>query len=342
MRRGRGTTGCSGTSGHSAESCRLESTVVQPSNEHPLAVERVTAFLQGRGWRPGSTISPIAHGEWSHAFSFATGGTAYIIRFSTLDEDFRKDQLAARFTAPALPIPRMLEVGQAFDGFYAISERAVGRFLDVLDAEQMGRTLPSLFAAIDEMRRSDTSGSSGFGLWDACGQAPHASWRDALLAIGTDTPGTRITGWRRRLEHSPTGAEPFDTAFDRLAKLSADLPDARHLLHADLLNYNVLIQGERVAAVLDWGAAMYGDWIFDVAWLIFWQPWYQAWSGIDFEAEATSYFASTGADVSDFGVRLRCCEIAIGLDNQAYCAFKGESRWPQLEAVARRTIELSC
>ena len=40
-------------------------------------------------------------------------------------------------------------------------------------------------------------------------------------------------------------------------------------------------------------------------------------------------------------LRMRCRETVIGLDNQAYCVFKGESRWPQLEAVARRTLVLS-
>jgi hygromycin-B 4-O-kinase len=314
---------------------------VQAGNRDQLSLERVAAFLRERGWRLGSTISPIAHGEWSRAFSFAAGGAEYVIRFSPLDEDFRKDQLAARFTTPALPIPRVLEFGQACDGFYAISEHARGVFLDMLDAEHLRRALPFLFAAIGEMRRADISASRGFGLWDASGQARHASWRDALLAIGTDTPASRIAGWRRRLEQSPTGAEPFDSAFNRLAKLTARLPDTRHLIHADLLNYNVLVQGERVSAVLDWGAAMYGDWIFDIAWLVFWQPWYAAWSGIDFEAEAARYFTSERVDISDFRTRMRCCEIAIGLDNQAYCAFKGDSRWAQLETVAQRTTELS-
>jgi len=316
--------------------------VVQSSNRHQIGLEEVTAFLREGGWRVGSTILPIAHGEWSRAFSFAVdSGAEYVVRFSALDEDFRKDQLAARYVTPALPIPRILELGQAFDGFYAISERARGTFIDALDDQQLQCALPSLWAAIDGMRQADVSASAGFGLWDASGRAPHASWKDALLSIGTDTAGSRIAGWRQRLEQSPTGAKPFDTALDRLVKLTADVGSARHLIHADLLNYNVLIEGQHIAAVLDWGAAMYGDWVFDVAWFVFWQPWYPTWSGIDFEAEAVRYFTGMRVDLSDFRARMRCCEIAIGLDNQAYCAFKGDSRWSQLEAVARRTVELS-
>jgi hygromycin-B 4-O-kinase len=93
--------------------------------------------------------------------------------------------------------------------------------------------------------------------------------------------------------------------------------------------------------VLDWGAAMYGDWLFDIAWFVFWQPWYPAWAEIDFAHEATAHFAALGVPIPDFDLRLRCCEIAIGLDNQAYCAYRGEVRWPQLEEVAVRTLALS-
>jgi hypothetical protein len=38
---------------------------------------------------------------------------------------------------------------------------------------------------------------------------------------------------------------------------------------------------------------------------------------------------------------MRCRETVIGLDNQAYCAFKGESRWTQLEAVPAEPLVLS-
>ncbi|MDQ1461988.1 MAG: hypothetical protein QOI08_3472, partial [Actinomycetota bacterium] len=44
-------------------------------------------------------------------------------------------QAAMRFAGPDLPVPRVLEIGDAFDGSYAISERHFGVFLEELDAE---------------------------------------------------------------------------------------------------------------------------------------------------------------------------------------------------------------
>ena len=68
----------------------------------------------------------------------------------------------------------------------------------------------------------------------------------------------RTHGWRERLVASPTGSGPFD---DALARLDALIPDGaveRHLIHSDLLNFNVLVEGGRISAVIDWAAQCTG------------------------------------------------------------------------------------
>ena len=302
--------------------------------------------MRGRGWPTARRIERIAHGEWSKAFSFSSGAgdrMGYVVRFSALEEDFQKDQIAARFFGERrLPIPKLVDFGEAFDGYYTVSERATGEYLDSLDTRDMHSVLPSLLEAIDAMREADISATTGFGVWDATGHARAASWREALLLVGEDRRGARLDGWRDALARSPTGLAPFAVGLERLRQLLHALPDVgRHLIHADLLNYNVLVQGAHISAVLDWGSAMYGDWVFDIAWFAFWQPWYPDWTGIDFEAEARRHFQDIGLGVPAFSERMRCCELVIGLGNQTYCAFRGEERWPQLAEVAERTLALT-
>ena len=102
-------------------------------------------------------------------------------------------------------------------------------------------------------------------------------------------------------------------------------PNERYLVHSDLLYYNLLVDQDRVTAVLDWGSSLYGDFLWDLAWFTFWQPWYTAWSAVDLRAAALSHYAEIGQETPNFEERLRCYELAIGLDGLAF-ARRGEDQ----------------
>jgi hygromycin-B 4-O-kinase len=302
-------------------------------------VARVEAFLATRF---GSDVSDVAHlgvGVWSKAFAFRRAGCDYVIRFGAHQEDFAKDRLAARYACPALPIPHVVELGEAFGGYYAISERVCGGYIDDVDETQMRALLPSLFAALDVARLADLSGTTGYGAWGADGTAPYPSWRAALLDVANDRPADRTHGWCERLAASSVGIGPFEEAYGHLQALADRVPEERHLIHSDLLHSNVLVEADRVTGVLDWGCGMYGDFLYDLAWLCFWQPWYPAWQRIDFREEATHHYASIGLDVPHFEERFRCCQIHIGLAGQAYMAYAGN--WTDLQDTARRTLDIA-
>ena len=97
------------------------------------------------------------------------------------------------------------------------------------------------------------------------------------------------------------------------------------------------VLGGRVTAVVDWGNAMYGDFLYDLARLDFWAPGYPAMEAVDVLAEAEGHFRSAGVVVPDFAERVRCCEVHIGLDAQTYNAFT--QRWDELERSGVRTLE---
>ena len=297
------------------------------------------AFLANRFGGDNGKAAPLGKGVWSKAFAFHQNGRDYVIRFGAHHEDFAKDRLAARYASPALPIPRVVELGEAFGGYYAISERVFGAYIDDVDGAQMRALLPSLLAALAAARLADLSGTTGYGGWDAGGTAPYPSWRAALLDVANDRPTDRIHGWRERLAASQVGIGPFEEAYGHLLALAGHIPGGRHLIHSDLLHYNVLVEADRITGVLDWGCGMYGDFVYDLAWLCFWQPWYPAWQHIDFRAEAVRHYASIGLEVPDFEVRLRCCQIHIGLAGQAYMAYAGN--WTDLQDTARHTLAIA-
>ncbi len=288
-----------------------------------------------------SSIEPLRPGEWSRVYAIRRGGADLVVRFSRYRDDFEKDRAVAERSSAALPVPPVLELGEALGLAYAVTPRAQGEFLETLDEARLRAVLPSLFVALDAARELDLSATTGFGGWTADGGGIYRTWREALLAPGVAVPPERHAGWRERLEASPTGAAPFNEARARLRELVPLCPEERHLIHDDLLNRNVLVEGARITAVLDWGSSKYGDFLYDVASLVFWRPWFPAWANIDFLAEAARHFASVGLKVPDLDQRVRCYALKIGLGGMGYSAWKGFERWGHLARVATRTLEFA-
>lgn len=67
-----------------------------------------------------------------------------------------------------------------------------------------------------------------------------------------------------------------------MVALSLDALPERTLVHGDVGFDNLLADEGGISAVLDWANAMYGDPLYDLAWLSFWPSpvdWLQVWRG---------------------------------------------------------------
>ena len=300
----------------------------------PVTDAEARLFVAEYYGRRATDLRALGAGEWSRAYALVLDGQEAVVRFGDYVEDFHKDQVMAARSCVALPIPAVIEIGAASGGYFAVSERAPGQLLDSLDGPGMRAALPGLLAALDALRAIDVSGTKGYGIWAPDGTAPSASWAQALLAISQET--ARVPGWRAALAASPVGTARFDLGYARLRELAEGLPGERRIIHGDLVNRNVLVQGRQITAVIDWGNALYGDWLYDAAWLIFWWPWFPQWQNIDIAAELDQHWKQRDGLPPLLHRRLRACLVHIGLDAMAYNAYR--RRWDDL---ARVTSQLS-
>jgi hygromycin-B 4-O-kinase len=304
-----------------------------------LTAVQVQTFLTEHLHRPVSGVIPLSGGEWSQAFGFQETNLDYVIRFGHHKNDYLIDQYAVHYATAKLPIPKVLEIGEAFDGYFAISERAFGIMIDDLNKDAMERVLPSLFATMDAIRETDVSHTTGFGQMEANGNGTYNSWSKYLLNVNKDIPSMKIHGWKEGLASSPVGLQPFEEGYSALKRLTRDLPEIRSLVHNDLLNFNVLVNNDEVSAVIDWANAFYGDFLYDLAQFTFWGPLHEPVKHIDWGQEARAHYKLIGLEIPQFEQRLMCCMINMGLG--AMCYFGYKKNWEYLKPVVQRTLQLA-
>lgn len=281
--------------------------------------EIIVSFLNETFPKGISNFEVIKGGQGSQAFGFSVLDDNYIIRINkNSSEGFEKDRYAfTHFSSPTLPIPEVYKIGILNNGLhFCISKRAPGKILDMYTDEEKKTLAPELFAILDAIHAVDISNVKGYGEWDSNGQAREKSWNEHLL-----TPDYRVV-------RSDGGPGLFETSFlekdfsdkvsDKVAGLVQYCPRDRFLLHSDCGFDNILSDGKKITGVIDWENSMYGDFLFDIAWLSFW------WSEIGYESMYKKYAKDKDRRIEHFNERMLCYKLNIGLGAMIFFAYSDQ------------------
>lgn len=282
-------------------------------------------------------LEPLEPGYWSSVYAFTHMDQPLVARFSAYRDDFERDVFAMRYASGRLPVPTVRFLGDCDVGYVCISDRVEGKFLDRLDRDQFVASLPSLAHLLVACAGADTSASDGYGSWDDRGNGVESSWVGMLAAIGRDIPASRGGGWAARLAESPSGIDRFRSQNTTFRDALVHVPDLRHVVHNDLFNRNVMVDRNAITGVFDWGCAMYGDVLYEIAAWEFWLPWYPQWVGLDIRTPILAALNDAGICISDAEMRIALYAIHVGLAHQIYNANIGDH--PQLERTVQRTDE---
>jgi hygromycin-B 4-O-kinase len=291
-------------------------------------VERVRVILDARFDTPFAELHPLVGGEFSRAFAFTAAGEALVVRVSESPfaaDVYAKDAYAHHhFASPRLPIPRVLARGELAGLHYAISVRAAGDRMEMIPPAARPALYPALLDTLDAIASADVSGTRGYGNWSADGNGEEPSWRAFLTAIAANRDEGYYRDWHALFRDSFLERDLFATIYRRMLVLADHCPEERHLIHCDLHFDNILADGQRITAIIDWGNACYGDPLYDVAWLRRVNA-----LGETFVDPAT-LDARYGA-APHYRERIACYELALGLDDLRFYAKTG--RREQYEAI---------
>jgi hygromycin-B 4-O-kinase len=182
---------------------------------------------------------------------------------------------------------------------------------------------------------------AGYGALTADGEGAFHSWAEALLDVKNDKPEYLTHGWRKALAEFPGAQRKFDGFYEQLTKLAEFCPAQKHVIHSDLLYQNLLVHDHQISAVLDWGCAMIGDPVYDLAIFAFFEPWYPAFTEVGLiERMRQSYLEQSPNNRLNYDKRMLACQIHLTLGNIAFCALS-EGKFDFYEHINRLDDVLS-
>lgn len=292
---------------------------------------------------PAKTLLPLKDGEWSAAHRFSLDGHDYVIRVSHTPDNFYRDSIASGWSSPNLPIPQIIKVDRYQEQYYAISTFFHGEAFERLPAVDLEQTIPGFLSMMIALRSVNIDSVTGFGTLTPAGCGAFQSWSEALLDVNNDRPDSLVHGWKKTLSEIPEARRKYDQFYEQLTELVKYCPEQKRLIHSDLLYQNLLVDNNIITAVLDWGCAMIGDPVYDIAIFDFFEPWYPAFTQVNLiQKMRQSYLEQSSDNRENFIQRMAAYQIHLTLGNIAYCTYsKGKHDFyvhiNRLDEVLKRT-----
>ena len=283
---------------------------------HRVSQSQAQEFLAGK-YGAVEGLRPLGGGFWSSAYSFRHAGRELVLRFGTNKDWFEADRAAMAFASRELPVPEVVEIGDAYDGAYAISVRYYGTNLEDLRPDQSDATGPMLASLLAALFKVPKSPDLPVG-WYWRPRRSDLTWRGWLSEWLVDDPRQPVHDWRAALAAQSEVDRIYRAGEARVRDLIEACPERRDLVHGDLLHANVLVaeDASRPNAVFSWKRSLRGDFLFDTAWCTFcsaiWYPGIAAADPWDCVRQEPSVRGDADAWV-DAPERHHCYELHIGL-----------------------------
>ncbi len=262
------------------------------------------------GFKVDSLPTELAKGMWSCAYFFTSNGKNYVIRTGSDDRDFKKDKLVSQLLqGSGLPVPNILALGKYESLHYAISERCEG--YTMIDENINENDVLRLYECLWQLQQFNMSHLPGWKLIDEDDEDELNGWQDGLLDFQNHKMDYTIEDLVSR-EALPK--EVIEKAINKISRLLPFCKTKKYLLHGDFGFDNALTDGKRITGLIDWAEARLGDFLYDVASLIF------NASSINYKKIWLQFLGEKKITIENMNERLLCYQLVMGLNNIAIAA----------------------
>lgn len=281
--------------------------------------EVILSLLEESFHSPIAGLTQLQGGLISETLSFQVDEKEYILRFAPhgIETGYKKEFfIFQQFASYAIPIPPIIKCGWYENLYYAISEKLPGQGLNFISEEEYRQTIPSIIQTLSAIHQIDVQQWHGFGWIDENGIGKLPSWKDFILSVIEEEPATGFYGkWHIMFQTTFLERDFFETVYSQMSQLLEKCPQERYLVHGGYGYNNVLARDGKVTAVVDWVDAMYGDFVYDIAWIAQWAPY-----GIDYARLFHQYYTNNKVPLPNYRERMNCYQLYMGLDGMRFFA----------------------
>lgn len=260
-------------------------------------------------------LQEIKGGEIARTYKFSVSNSNYYIQFNYANMshwasyEMRKyDQ----FNKLEIPVRKVICQGFENEIHYAITAEIAGSQLSALSGEEIKKILPQIFRILNRISRVDITSTTGYGWINSEENGLFPAWKEHIDFVMQEEPAEMFYGkWYELFDTTFLQKDVYEKYYKEMVKLYPMLLERRSLLHGNFSMANIIIDADRVSAVLDWQDVRYGDPLLDFTSLIFWLG--KSLSDYILQ-EYYAHLKSENGDVQYYFERIKCYKYYLGLD----------------------------
>lgn len=255
-----------------------------------------------------SPLELLKGGEVSQVYAFRVGDRELVVKLRDSEEEYRKEAFVASLSeGTSVPVPKVERIGAWQGLFYLVSERAPGVLLSEYSQEEILQVLPNVFQVLEKVHHIQIP-QGGYGKFDEQGQAEYAFWKEALLGQFDES----WYEWEdfKKIPQMADGA--FEKLYSAFESSLCFISEERTLIHTDCSFDNICAKNGKISGLFDWEMAMYGDALYDIAWMDFWHGEY------DIAFSYRRWAKEKGIQYEHYKERILCYQLHFGLRTLAF------------------------
>ena len=208
-------------------------------------------------------IHKMKEGLVSQTYYFENIDTSLVFQISKDMEGYKKENYVFQTFSNKIPVKNILNIDKYQDNIYfCISEYIDAKRLHDLSENEMNNNIIYIMNILKLLQNIDIDHDKGFGYFNSKGNAPYNTWNDFIQAVFNK----KNYNWNL---FSKRTNEIVNNVLNEIKKYCYILDNRKSLVHGDFGSYNVLIDKKKIY-LIDWGLGLYGDPLYEIANIIFW------------------------------------------------------------------------